>query len=288
MRGHTAEEILTSKLPWWLRLDPESTLAFADNDDDEEDEDENEEEDEETDESDEDDEDSEDGDDEDDEDEEDDDDKSKSKKSKKSKAKTVPKADFDKVQAALKKERIARRRAEREARAAKKAQGATKKAAGAKKAADGKGGKEEISEADTAAELERQEREKRLAKRLRDKEVDSVITKYARELGFEDPDDAVALVNRKDIEVDQDDEDPSDVEVDEDTVKLAVKALAKKKPKLLVDKKKTRKKDDDEDDDGDDGATKTGSTFSKKSKKKEASEAELRRKYPRLRQKAAS
>ena len=92
--------------------------------------------------------------------------------------------------------------------------------------------------ADAAQAMLDSERSKggKLATRLRDVAVESAIVKVAssRDFKFRDIDDVLAMVSRADIDVDQDDEDPADIEIDEDTVRAAVKKLADKKPHLLV------------------------------------------------------
>lgn len=119
----------------------------------------------------------------------------------------------------LREERKGRRKAERDAQQAK-----TTREAG-----------EDAKEADKANEELTKEREKnqKMATRLRNKERDDAILAEARKLGFIDPSDALTDEIRNSVAVDQDDEDPSDIEVDEDTVKVAVKKLADKKKHLL-------------------------------------------------------
>lgn len=215
---------------------------------------------------------------------EDDGDKSKSKK-KPTEAQRL-KAANAKLQGALRKERIARRTAQREARAAKKATPA-KTAAPVKKA----GAKVETEEAEesarTAAELTAAKaRETRLAERYKVSAVDNVIIRLAPSFKFADPEDALKLVSRKDIDVDQDDEDPTDVDIDEATVRAALKKLARLKPHLLVQEKTDE--EDGEDDEEEVGARRkakktTGSKFSGKRKRKEnLTEETLRATYSAL------
>lgn len=158
------------------------------------------------------------------------------------------------LKSALRKERMARKKAERELKRLK-----SQSSKGTEK--------EPEEEEDTSAlEAERSKGE-RLAQRLRDQAIDMVIQKYAKD--FKDTDDAIRFINRADIEVDQDDDDPSEIEVDIDSVKDAVKALAKKKAYLL----KTESE-----------RAKSGSKFGgKKKNTNEPTDEALRQKYSALR-----
>jgi hypothetical protein len=119
----------------------------------------------------------------------------------------------------VKEERRARRKAEREAREAKQA-------------------KDDDAE---AKELDKEKKAReasdskvgRLAARLLEKELTDAIMAEARNQKFIDPSDALLDEVRKAIDYDQDDEDPSDIDIDEDTVKAAVTKLAKKKAHLI-------------------------------------------------------
>jgi hypothetical protein len=73
----------------------------------------------------------------------------------------------------------------------------------------------------------------KLAEGLKKTRLDAAIEKVARELKFKDTDDAISLVDRSSIEVEQDEDDPSDITIDAKTVKAAVKALADKKKHLV-------------------------------------------------------
>jgi hypothetical protein len=165
--------------------------------------------------------------------------------------------DIAKLQKALNAERRAAKRLERENKRLKA----------------GKTQEDQQEQADLETERnksrEAMQKAEKLASGLLQRDLNSAIEKAARELGFLDPDDAIAGVDRTKIDFDQDDEDPTDIDIDLDTVKLAVKALATKKPHYL-----TRGTDDGE---------ATGSSFggSKKGKKKNEEEA-LRELYPGL------
>lgn len=108
----------------------------------------------------------------------------------------------------------------------------------------------------------------KLAERLKVTAVDNVIIKLAGGLKFRDLDDALQLIARGDIEVDQDEDDPSDVTVDEKSVKSALEALAKKKPHLIV---------------AEGQGDRSGSKFNGgKKTEKDVDEEALRKQYPAL------
>ena len=110
------------------------------------------------------------------------------------------------------------------------------------------------------------------------------VVKAATKLGFADTDDAISLVKRADIESEQDEDDPSDVEVDTPSVKAALEALLKKKPHLKASKKDEDEEDEDEEEKP---ATKrTGSRVGAREKrgKGKNSDEHLRELYPFLRQ----
>lgn len=170
--------------------------------------------------------------------------------------------DTTRLKNALKKERAIRRTAEKDAKTAKKELARKTKKEGTTE--------ERATESEAKAT--------RLAGRLRTNAVDLEITKAAQSLGFRDVDDALALVNRSDIDVDQDDDEPEDVVVDEDSVMDALKALAKKKKHLI-----RHASDDDEADDLDEVEGASGSKMKGKRKKDDPmSEAALRERYPAL------
>lgn len=166
------------------------------------------------------------------------------------------KGNNDALKSALQKERAARKKAERENKALAKF----------KTDADNKD-KSETDQAKDEAKTEK-EKNKRLAVKLKDTSIDNVITKLATKLKFRDLDDALKMVDRDDIDVEQDEDEPADIEVDEDTVEAALKALAKKKPHLIVAEGQEEK---------------SGSKFNgKKKTDKEVDEEALRGKYPAL------
>lgn len=205
--------------PWWLNLE---LFGFEDDDDDDlDDDDEDADTDEDEDEEDEESDDDEDDEDSDEDDEDEDDDSEKEKKSK-SKGKNIAG-----LKSALRKERMGRKRAERELRQIKARRKANTDKSTSKDKKDKSEDKEEVEETGPS------EREKRLAASLLSTAVDRAILAVAQKQKFLDPEDAVKLISRKDIVVDQDDEDPTDIDIDEESIEDAVKALAKKKKHLI-------------------------------------------------------
>lgn len=169
-----------------------------------------------------------------------------------------PKDDLTNLKKTLEKERRERKRLERENKRFTREQQT--------KADSEKSELEQTKGKLTKAE----ERAQKLAAGFKNNAVDRAIEKIARDLKFRDPSDALAMISRKDIEVDQDEDDPTDVEVDMDSVKTAVKKLAQSKKHLLASGT-----DDDEP---------TGSKFGSgngKTKKK-STEDQYREKYSAL------
>lgn len=132
------------------------------------------------------------------------------------------KPDTDGLTSALRKERKARRDLEKEVKALRKK---TEDAEGKEKS-DADKAKDEASKATTKAQ--------KLAEKLKIAAVDNAVTKLAGKLKFRDIDDALALVNREEIDVEQDEDEPDLVEIDMKTVEEALKDLAKRKPHLIV------------------------------------------------------
>jgi hypothetical protein len=164
------------------------------------------------------------------------------------------KARADALEASLKKERKLRRQAERDARKASKAR------------ADSK---EEKDAAALRKELEDQgKKTQRLAEGFLNSARDKAILDAAREAGFIDPTDALIDSVRTAVDTDQDEEDPTDIDIDEDSVREAVQKLAKKKKHLIG------KPGDGE---------RSGGKFRKKSGDQGADEQALVEHYPSLR-----
>jgi hypothetical protein len=188
---------------------------------------------------------------------------------------TVSKADLDRAKEALRKERQLRRQKEKELKAALRGKPATPPKKGTNKQEEED---RERADADRAAAAQSE----KLAAKLATKAIDSTIVRVADKLSkdakkpiaFQDIDDIISLVNRSEIDFDQDDDDPSEIEIDEDSVRDALRKLAKNKPHLLV--KGTSSAE------GDKGG-KTGSKFGGKTgDKKKADDASLIKKYPAL------
>lgn len=136
---------------------------------------------------------------------------------------------------------VALRKALREERKGRKV--AEKAAKAAAKAAPKPKPKSETDEADGKV-AEANEKAEKLAAGILRKEVDNVVGREARKLKFVDEEDAIRLVKRSEIDADQDEDDPTEVEVDAESVVDALKALAKKKPHLI--QKATDEEEEDE------------------------------------------
>lgn len=249
-------------LPQWLRLAEWPVIGREEDDEDDESEEEEEEsEEDEDDDSDE--EDDEDEDDEEDEDEDEDDDAEVKSKARLKKLRQDHEEERTRLNGALRKERQERRKLAKEVKDLKKLVPAGK---GKPKTGS------EKSEEDIKAEQDREQKGVRLAQRLQKQAIDNLVIRLAPQYKFADVDDAVKLIDRELIDVDQDEDDPADVEVDEASVKDALKELAKKKKHLLVDTKGA----------GGSANGRTGSTFSGKKKKDKLSDEALRKRYPAL------
>jgi hypothetical protein len=165
--------------------------------------------------------------------------------------------DNDGLVSALQKERKAAKEAQRALRAAQKRLDEL----------DAKDKSDTDKAKDTASKAESQVQ--KLAGKLLKAEVDNSITKLAGELKFRDIDDALKLVDRSLIEVEQDDDDPSDIDLDLESVKSALAKLAKSKPHLIM---------------AEGQGDKSGSKFNgSKKPTKDAEDEAIRSKYPALR-----
>lgn len=173
------------------------------------------------------------------------------------KKKTPTQADIDALQAALEKERRLNKRLTRRQNISQQ----NKSAEEQKEQVDIETAQNRAREADAKAE--------KLAAGLLQRDINAAIEKAARDMKFLDPDDAIAGVDRSLIESDQDDEDPTDILVNEETVRAAVKALAAKKPHFIRT--------------GTDDGEPTGSPFGgRKGGSKKSTDDTLRDLYPAL------
>jgi hypothetical protein len=237
-------EMRTEDELWWLDIE---LIGFEDGDDD-------------------DDEDTEDSDDEDENSEDEEDDSSDDDDSDDDDEDDDEKPDVKGLKSALTKERAERRRLAKENKALKKAQASKPPA---KKAAAKKGESEDEEDESSKPDEEAQRRNERLAGKLLNNAVDTAIIKYAG-TRFTDIDDVLALINRDEIDAEQDDDDPSEVTVDRESVKEAIKQLAKKKPHLVAKEKSN--------------GSQTGSKFGGRKKSGSTmTEEQLKDKYPALR-----
>lgn len=119
-----------------------------------------------------------------------------------------------------------------------------------------------------AKEKKASEKVQKLAAGLLKRDIDAKIKKAAEKAGFIDTDDAIEGVDRSAIVAEQDDEDPSDITIDEKTVVQAVKALAAKRPHWIKQ--------------GTEDGEPSGGNFggSTKPQTKETEDEKLRRLYP--------
>lgn len=132
------------------------------------------------------------------------------------------KEDNSGLKSALQKERQARKNLEKELRGLKTAQEERDNA-----------DKSEVERA-KAAETKAAEKVAALATKLLDSSLESAITKAASAAKFRDPSDALALINKSELSYEQDEDNPADIDIDEKSIERAVKALAAKKPHLIL------------------------------------------------------
>jgi len=149
----------------------------------------------------------------------DDDDDGEDKEGEQDKDKTE---DTTALKSALQKERRARKTNERELKKLQKLVAGQED----KEKSESDKAKEDASKAESKAQ--------KLAVRLKDSAIDNAVLKIAQRLKFRDTDDALKLVNREEIDVEQDEEDPTEIELDEGSVETALQALAKAKPHLIL------------------------------------------------------
>jgi hypothetical protein len=167
------------------------------------------------------------------------------------------KPDVTGLKSALAKERAANKAKDKELKRLQKAQKAQEDAE-----------KSDLEKAQGEAETNKAKAEKLAAGFLRTN-LNSAIRAEAEKAGFIDVDDALNGISRDDLEYEQDEDDPSEVDIDLKSVQKAVKALATKKPHFI--KKGT--------DDGEPSGSQFGGSRKKKAK---SSDDELRERYPSL------
>lgn len=168
------------------------------------------------------------------------------------------KPDVKGLKSALEKERAANKQKDKELKALRKAKEAKENA----EKSDA-----ERAETERAAAVAKAEK---LAAGFLKTNINSAIRRAAEKAGFIDPDDAVGSISREDITFEQDEDDPSDVDIDQKSVEKAVKALATKKPHFVKS--------------GTGDGEPSGSQFGgSKQKGKKSSDDQLRERYPSLR-----
>lgn len=148
---------------------------------------------------------------------------------------------------------------------------AAKKAAKELKALQAKEAERELAdktEVEQAAIKQKnaEERAERLASGLLRRDLDTAIRLAAKD--FVDPTDAIDGVDRSKLTYEQDEDDPTNITIDEKSVEKAVKALSTRKPHFL----KT----------GTDDGEPTGSSFGGSKKAKGDRDATLKAKYASL------
>jgi hypothetical protein len=132
------------------------------------------------------------------------------------------KEDTSGLKSALQKERADRRKLEKDLKALQRAQKAQEDAE-----------KSDLDKASEALKL-RETQVTALASTLRESSLEAALSRAAVGLKFRDTDDVIRLVDRSAIDIDQDEDNPADITIDEKSVQIAVQALAKKKPHLLI------------------------------------------------------
>lgn len=124
-----------------------------------------------------------------------------------------------------------------------------------------------LKEAQTELETTNQ-RVTKLSNGFLNLKLNAAIEAAARKSRFRDTDDALSMVDRSLITYDQDEDNPSDVDIDLKSVESAVKKLAGTKKHLIAA--------------GTDDGHGTGGQFGTKGGSKKTTEEELRAKYPNL------
>jgi hypothetical protein len=140
--------------------------------------------------------------------------------------------DLDGLKKALKTERELRKKAEKGLKLTDREKRKLQKAQDDLKTAE----EGEVAAAKTAAEKSAKQ-VTNLAAKLKQTSLENAVLAAARKLKFRDPDDVITQLARSNfsgIDIDQDDDDPSDIEIDAKSVEKAVKAVATAKPHWLI------------------------------------------------------
>lgn len=167
--------------------------------------------------------------------------------------------DYKELKAALEAERKISKQREKDLKALQRADDARKTA----ELSDTEKAKKEAADAATKVQA--------LAVKLKENAVQSAIVAAATTLKFHDVQDAIRQVDQSGFVVEQDEDNPADIDIDAKSIETAVKALAKSKPYLI-----------NEGDDESGGPS--GSKFNGRRKDKQALDDDaMIAKYPALR-----
>lgn len=140
--------------------------------------------------------------------------------------------DLEGLKKALKTERELRKKAEKGLKLTEREKRRLQKAQDDIKTAE----EGEVAAAKKSAE-EAAKKVTNLAAKLRQSSLEAAITTAARAQKFRDPDDVITQLARSNfagIEIDQDEDDPSDIDIDVKSVEKAVKKVATAKPHWLI------------------------------------------------------
>lgn len=185
----------------------------------------------------------------------------------------------EKLRSVLQKERKARRESD------KRVKSVQRELEELKAKGEGGGKKEDPEkESKTSTSPADERRSEKLAQKLLASSTESAIVrvmgspKLVEKLGirFKDPDDVLKLVDRALIEADQDDDDPTEITIDDDSIVTALRSLARKKPHLLLPKEGEMSSE---------GRSRSGSQFGGSrdgATDKATRQQELKKKYPAL------
>lgn len=185
-------------------------------------------------------------------------DKSKEKEEEQEEEEDDDKEDVTGLKSALEKERKERKALEKQAKALLKEKEEKELAE-----------KSQVEQAQTK-EKNATEKVSKLAAGLLTRDLNAAITKAAEKFKFVDTQDAIDLIDRGELEYEQDDDDPSNITIDLKSVERAVKALATKKPHFISS--------------GTEDGKQTGSTFGGSQKQKQTTpEEDFKKQYPSLR-----